>query len=305
MVKTQNTKTIKKNIKKKKRHPILKMLFILILIAAAVLAYFYFTPSFVVPQRVEETADLKDTVNILLIGADYNEIGKTEGRSDSIMLVSLNFKTEEIFIMSIPRDTYAEVEGHGKTKINHSFAYGGVELLLSSVENLLNIPIDYYAATNFAGFEQVIDAMGGIDIEVDKDMDYQTYYDHIQLEKGFQHLDGKQALQFVRYRQDALGDIKRVERQQLFMQAVIDKMTSWQGILSLPSVISAAFDIIDTDLAKSDIMRIALNVITWDLTDLQTETLPGDFAEINGLSYWQPDKEKLNALLREKIYQEE
>ena len=305
MVKTQNTKTIKKNIKKKKRHPILKMLFILILIAAAVLAYFYFTPSFVVPQRGEETADLKDTVNILLIGADYNEIGQTEGRSDSIMLVSLNFKTEEIFVMSIPRDTYAEVEGHGKTKINHAFAYGGMELLLSSVENLLNIPIDYYAATNFAGFEQVIDAMGGIDIEVDKDMDYQTYYDHIQLEKGFQHLDGKQALQFVRYRQDALGDIKRVERQQLFMQAVIDKMTSFSGMIALPSVISAAFDIIDTDLAKSDIMRIALNVITWDLTDLQTETLPGNFAEINGLSYWQPDKEKLDALLRGKIYREE
>jgi len=189
------------------------------------------------------------------------------------------------------------------TQINHAFAYGGVELLINSVENLLGIPIDYYAATNFAGFETVIDAMGGIDIEVDKDMDYETYYDHIRLEQGLQHLDGKQALQFVRYRQDKMGDLKRVERQQLFMQAVIKKMTSAQGILSLPAVASAAFDMVDTDLKKTDLISLAGNIVLWDLSEISMQTLPGEFTVMDELSYWKVDRAALDALLQEKFHE--
>lgn len=294
-------KTVNK-IKPRKRHIFLKVLLVLLLLAAGAFAYFNFSVKNITPEREEEYSELTGIINILLIGADYNEVGISEGRSDTIMLVSLDMEEKDIFVMSVPRDTYAQVEGHGKTKINHAFAYGGVELLTDSVENLLGIPIDYYAATNFAGFEAVIDAMGGIDIEVDKDMDHQTYYDHIKLEKGFQHLDGKQALQFVRYRQDKMGDLKRVERQQLFMQAVIEELTSVQGILSLPAVASAAFDMVDTDLKKADLIALAANVVLWDLSELKTQTLPGKFTVINNLSYWMVNEAELATLLQENIY---
>lgn len=294
-------KTVNK-IKPRKRHIFLKVLLVLLLLAAGALAYSNFSVRNITPEREEEYSELTGIINILLIGADYNEVGISEGRSDTIMLVTLDMEEQDIFVMSVPRDTYAQVEGHGKTKINHAFAYGGVKLLTDSVENLLGIPIDYYAATNFAGFEAVIDAMGGIDIEVDKDMDHQTYYDHIKLEKGFQHLDGKQALQFVRYRQDKMGDLKRVERQQLFMQAVIEKLTSAQGILSLPAVASAAFDMVDTDLKKADLIALAANVVLWDLSELKTQTLPGKFTVINNLSYWMVNEAELATLLQENIY---
>jgi len=290
-------------IKPRKRHIFLKILLVLLLLSAGALAYFHFSVKSITPERGEEYARFTGIINILLIGADYNEVGISEGRSDTIMLISLDMDDKDIFVMSIPRDTYAAVEGHGKTKINHAFAYGGVELLINSVENLLGIPIDYYAATNFAGFETVIDAMGGIDIEVDKDMDYETYYDHIRLEQGLQHLDGKQALQFVRYRQDKMGDLKRVERQQLFMQAVIKKMTSAQGILSLPAVASAAFDMVDTDLKKTDLISLAGNIVLWDLSEISMQTLPGEFTVMDELSYWKVDRAALDALLQEKFHE--
>lgn len=285
---------------KKKKHALLKLFLLLLLALLAVGLYLRLSVGSLISTDRERQGYAR-TVNIMLVGADYNEVGISEGRSDSIMLLSVNLEKKKLFLLSVPRDTYAKVEGYGRTKINHSYAYGGLKLLRDSVEKLLELPIDYYMEVNFAGFEQLIDAMGGIDIEVDKDMDFQTYYDHIQLKKGFQHLGGKKALQFVRYRHDKLGDIQRVQRQQLFMQAVMQKLTSFKGVMAWPDIVATAFEIVKTDLSKADILRIGLNVITWDLSELQTGTLPGNFADIEGLSYWRMDFVKWQALAKEKI----
>jgi LCP family protein required for cell wall assembly len=151
------------------------------------------------PPGVEEE-DSKQV--ILVLGGDYRK-GEV-GRTDTILLVFLDTKEKTVHILNIPRDTYVNIAGKGiKTKINHAFAYGGVDMAKETVENFLNIEIDHYVDTDFDGFVSLIDALGGVQVDVEKRMYYPA--ENIDLQKGLQTLDGEQALAYVRYRSDGLG----------------------------------------------------------------------------------------------------
>ncbi|MBQ5860328.1 MAG: LCP family protein, partial [Selenomonadales bacterium] len=163
-------------------------------------------------------------VNVLVLGVDIRE--GDIGRSDTIFVMSLNREKNVATMLSIPRDSYVPIPGRGWDKINHAYAYGKGKLTRRTVENLLNIEIDYLVEVDRKGVEKMIDAIGGVEIDVEKRMYYEDPWDDdgglvIDLEPGLQTLDGEEAVQYVRYR-DKEGDIGRARRQQKFLAAAMD-----------------------------------------------------------------------------------
>lgn len=224
----------------------------------------------------------KEQINILVMGTD--ERGKEQARSDTIILASVNTEKNEVHLLSIPRDTRASIPGHGKQKINHAHAYGGPELLSKTVEGLLGTKVDYYIETNFEGFERIIDSLGGITIDVEKRM--YTPSEGINLKPGLQKLNGHDALAYVRFRKDAMGDIGRVERQQKFIAAAYDQFFTVKNLVMAPTLINQALENVKTNMPTSEMLYVARFMKGLDRERLQTHTLPGYSQTIDGLSYW-------------------
>ncbi|WP_052339374.1 LCP family protein [Gorillibacterium massiliense] len=203
----------------------------------------------------------KERVNILLMGADSR--GAENGdipRSDTLMIVSVDPVTKKATLFSILRDTWVKIPGHGEDRINAAFAYGGSNLAVQTVSNFTGLEIQYYVYTDFLGFIALVDEIGGIDLDVEKDMNYEDAWDQhkfdIHLKKGYQHLDGEKALQYVRFRHDASSDFTRTERQRKFIMAVADKVKSTSNLLKLPKIISSVDPYIDTNLTVSNMIKL-------------------------------------------------
>lgn len=203
----------------------------------------------------------RERVNILLLGGDSRGLKKSElPRSDSIMVASIDPVTKQGRLFSILRDTYVKIPGEGDDRINSAITYGGPNLAMKTVSDLLGIPIQYYVYTDFEGFIALVDAIGGIDLDVEKDMKYtDSEDDHkydINLKKGYQHLDGKTALQYVRFRHDATSDFTRTERQRKFLQAVAQKMQTTSSLIKLPKILSGIDPYIETNLSVATMLKL-------------------------------------------------
>lgn len=201
-----------------------------------------------------------EPVNILLMGVDARGVKKGEvPRSDTMLVASLDPVKKKFYVFSILRDTYVDIPGFGKERINTAITHGP-EVAMQTVSDLLGIPVQYYVYTDFQGFIALVDAVGGVDYEVEKDMVYKTIADgpeyDIDLKKGFQHLDGSMALQYVRFRHDATSDFTRTERQRSFLKAVADKVISTTSIIKLPSILSQVTPFIDTNLDMNDMWKL-------------------------------------------------
>ncbi|MCM3134232.1 LCP family protein [Paenibacillus polysaccharolyticus] len=212
------------------------------------------TPKVVIPKW-----DGKERVNILLIGGDSR--GDDAGRSDSVMVASIDPVSKKAHLFSVLRDTYVAIPGHGKSRLNAAFSYGGAELTKQTVSDLLGIPIQHYVYTDFTGFMALVDALDGIDIDVEKDMYYTSKADKhmydIDLKKGLQHMDGKTALQYVRFRHDATSDFTRTERQRIFMTELAKKMQSTTSLFKIPEMLEAIAPYIKTDLSPTQMLKLA------------------------------------------------
>ncbi|MDO7908239.1 LCP family protein [Paenibacillus sp. JX-17] len=202
-----------------------------------------------------------EVVNVLLMGVDAR--GFSEGeipRSDSMMVVSLDPVKKKIHLFSILRDTYTDIPGHNKDRINTAITHGP-NTAMKAVGDLLGLNIQYYVYTDFQGFIKLVDSVGGVDFYVEKDMKYLSNADNheydINLKEGMQHLDGTTALQYVRFRHDALSDFSRTERQRDFLKAVGDKLQSTTSIAKLPTILEAVSPYIDTNLDVSDMWKLA------------------------------------------------
>lgn len=296
-------KRSRKKDQSSKKRGCLRPLIIIAAVAVLLIVGFLWlkNPAGLVPDRAAAVAAgqtaSEDKLYVLLVGSDENEGIIGSGRADTIIVASIDIKTKELFFLSIPRDSYVPIEGHGNDKINHAYAYGGIELLQQTVENLLNIPIDYYALIDFAGFEDVVDALGGVEIEVDKRMYYQTYDGLIDIEAGVQRLDGEKALQYVRFRADSLGDITRVSRQQTLMKAIVHEFVENNGYWKLPQLLPAINRAVETNLSTLNMVRLAFLAKDLDLDALESATLEGDFMLLNEISYWQVDEAALQDLV--------
>ncbi|SFM12069.1 transcriptional attenuator, LytR family [Paenibacillus sp. 1_12] len=200
-------------------------------------------------------------VNVLLLGGDSRGMKQNEvPRSDSLIVASIDPITKKAHLFSIMRDTYVKIPGYGEDRINAAYAYGGANLTMKTVSDLLGIPIQYYVYTDFKGFIALVDAIDGIDIDVEKDMKYSDSEDgheyDINLKKGMQHLNGKMALQYVRFRHDALSDFARTERQRNFVQIVLKKMQATSSLFKIPRILSSIDPYIQTNLSTTDMIKL-------------------------------------------------
>lgn len=202
-----------------------------------------------------------EPVNILLMGVDAR--GFEEGeipRSDSMLVASIDPVKKKMYLFSILRDTYTEIPGHGSNRINTAVTHGP-RTAMKAVSDLLGIPVQYYVYTDFQGFIKLVDAVGGVDFYVEKDMKYSSKADKneydIDLKKGMQHLDGNKALQYVRFRYDKMGDFTRTERQRELLKAVAKKMQSTTSIMKLPEILNSVSPYIDTNMEVEDMWKLA------------------------------------------------
>lgn len=234
-----------------------------------------------------------ERINILVFGVDsLNNEKSNNSRSDSIMLVTIDPNKENPSIISIPRDTRVEIPGRKNfDKINHAHAYGGPELLVKTVEKLLDLDINYYVRINYNVVIDVVDALGGIEIDVPIDMRYRDPYAtpplNINIKKGLQVLDGEQSVHFMRFRKGYVNqDLGRIEAQQQFVKALIDKVLSPSTILKIPQLIDIAYSNIDTNMTKTNMVSLAVKGSTMDTQNLNKITLEGTPKTINGISYY-------------------
>ena len=269
--------------------------------------YFYtYKPSQTsVPSTVLDTKDtIDDRVNILLLGVDepdHEVPGATARRSDTVIVASISPKDGTMNLLSIPRDTRVVIPGRkGYDKITHAYAYGGASLAAQTVESFLGIPISYYTAVDWQGFIKVIDILGGVNLYVEQNMQYEDPYANltIELAKGYQHLDGEKAGQYVRFRHDELGDIGRVQRQQKFLKALSEELLQASTILKAPSIISTLNQYVTTDMTMFTMLKMVNTVKDMQSSSFKAEMLPGDFADIDGMSYWVPDQKETRRLVQ-------
>jgi LCP family protein required for cell wall assembly len=181
-------------------------------------------------------------VNILVLGSDRRKhlVGDT-GRSDTIMLLRIDPATKSISMLSIPRDLRVEIPGFGTDRINAAYSDGGPALSVATFKALTGLPVNHFIDVNFTGFTDMVDYLGGVYIDVDRQYYNNTAvtgYSSISINAGYQRLNGADALSFVRYRHDQLGDWGRMQRQQLFLRELKRQALRWQNVLKLPQLIS-------------------------------------------------------------------
>ncbi|EMF0618185.1 LCP family protein, partial [Enterococcus hirae] len=179
----------------------------------------------------------KKPFSVLLLGIDSGDFGRADkGRSDTIVVMTVNPQKKTTTLMSIPRDTYTEIIGKGENdKLNHAYAYGGASMTIASVQNLLDIPINYYAEINLKGLQELVDIVGGVDVNNTFTFDYKG----TRFPIGRQHLDGKKALEYSRMRyDDPKGDYGRQKRQQQVIIGILDKLKSIRTLTNYKNILS-------------------------------------------------------------------
>lgn len=239
----------------------------------------------------------KSNVYILLAGTDQRE--DEASRSDTIIYAAVRPVDRKVEMVSIPRDTLVNIPEVGEGKVNSALAYGGMDLLAETVSDLVNNPVDHTVLVNFQSFAKIIDAMGGIKINVPEKMYLPE--EGIDLEAGEQKLNGEDALAFVRWRGDGLGDIGRMERQSEFMQAVMDKMRHlppWRWATTLWAVSHE----IDTDLSTLDLLSLAWRFIGMDKGALEYQAFELNPTYIDGVSYVLLDDGNVDEVLQTMKY---
>ena len=237
-------------------------------------------------------------IHVMILGVDERK--DDVGRSDTLMVATVDPEKGTASLLSIPRDTRVAIEGNGYDKINAAYAYGGYALTKKTLEQLLDVPMDYYILIDVHAFERIIDALDGIDIDVEKRMYYEDPWDDdgglvIDIYPGMQHMTGETAIHYVRYR-DTEGDIGRIRRQQRFMSAVLTKVTSPEIFAKLPEIIDEVMKSVKTDLGASDMLRFLQLMKKVQEQGLSAEMAPGNPAWYKGVSYWIPDIVELRRL---------
>ena len=234
-----------------------------------------------------------DPINILIIGCDERE-GEIQARSDVIIVATLRPEDKKVAMFSIPRDTYVPIKGHGQDKLNHAMAFGGVNLVKDTVERFLDMDIDYTVKINFDGFINVVDALGGVTVNVEQRM-YKPL-ESIDLYPGEQTLMGKDALAFVRWRGDGTGDYGRIGRQQEFMNALVEKLKTMSLGQAL-DLVGAVMDSVSTDMSVKDMATYGYKFLGISSGDLQTYSFVGDPIMIDGVSYVKPNEKAIKRIV--------
>lgn len=257
------------------------------------------------PQKhsLEQKIEKNRPVNILFMGIDARA-SEVNSRSDTMILASINKKTKQVALVWIPRDTRIQVSGH-YAKINSVNYILGPEEACKVAGDLLDTDVKYYAVTNFTGFAKIIDILGGVDIDVEMNMYHADPNPalNINLAKGLQHLNGQDALRYVRFRGGPTADIGRTGRQQNFIKAMVKEMIKSKNIFKLPKLIPEIADNVHTNIPLKDILYMADLARDFDFTGIVTQTLPGfSFTDPQtGASYWEADREISHGIIEDLL----
>ncbi len=247
-----------------------------------------------------KTIERDDPFYALMIGVDSRQDGE-RARADTIIVARIDPKQQSAVLISIPRDTYVEIPGHGKKKINAATAYGGASLAIETVRDFTGLPISHYIEIDFAGFKEVVDAVGGVTVSVPSrvnDLEAASYVRSAAvIEAGEQHLDGEKALTFVRTRDFPTGDLQRIENQQVFLRALLNEFFKAQNALRIPSMANAVAQQVTTDMSVGELVGLANQMRGMQGSAFQTVTMPGAPKRIGNGSYIVADEEAFAAIL--------
>ena len=236
----------------------------------------------------KEKLKVKNELLFLMMGVDAKDVTKSKGtRTDTMMLIKANFDTGEVSLLSLPRDTRVLVKGK-EDKLNHAHAYGGSDLTMRTVRDFTGLDLDYYVKVDYRAVKGIVEAIGGVDIDVQSNMKYSDPYAdpplNINIGKGFQTLDGEKAHDYLRYR-SADGDLGRITRQQDFVKELMKQTLRPKNITKLPKLIETYYDYVETNIPLSVMLKGALSANKMDVENLNTNTITGDPKRIGGVDF--------------------
>lgn len=248
-------------------------------------------------KREEKVTPIEDNVTVLFIGIDDSETrgqGEDHSRSDSLILATLNAKTKTVKTLSIPRDSYVYIPSVGyEDKINHAHAFSGTLGTIETIENFLDIPIDYYVKLNFDAFIEIVDALGGVEVEVPYDLVELDEYDNfvINLKAGYQKLNGSEALALARTRKQD-SDIERGKRQQQILKAIAAEASKPSSLLKYDEVIEAVGNNMKTNMTFSE-MKSFLAYLSKGTPSIDSLYLDGEDDWSTGIYYYKLDEQSV------------
>lgn len=252
-----------------------------------------------------------ERITVLVIGTDTRP--EDPGRTDTMILVTADTGTGELHLLSIPRDTWVYIDNHGWDKVNAAYAVAPEDsrpqATMQVISDLLQVPIDHYVVVHMAGFQTVVDLLGGIDIYVEKDMYYVDPKDTpplvIDLKEGQQRLNGEDALKYVRFRSDDQGDWGRMERQQKFLKALAREAMQVRNLSQAGALAAAVVAAVDTDMTPGDLVRLGLSARKFNLDDV-TNTIIGGFDRwIGGIYFLEPSLADARTLAHRQVFGKE
>ena len=247
---------------------------------------------------IEQTVD--NELLFLVLGLDSDDFsGATteQNRTDTMILAKVNFEKGTVDLLSIPRDSRVLVNGR-YDKINHAHHYGGLKLAMKTTRDFLGLDIDYYVRVNFFSVKDIVDALGGVEVDVPVRVDIAE--DNVHLNPGLQVLNGKQALQFARFRAGyPEGDLGRVKSQQILVKALIKELTKPKNIAKVPQLLDVIKKTVNTNIPFSKIAKLALKAKNLSTDRFNAKIVPGEAQMIDNISYYIPDRIALNKILKE------
>lgn len=229
---------------------------------------------------------------MLVVGLD-----KSERLTDTIIVATFNVHDKTVAVLNVPRDTLSSYNGGSIHKINSAYGSGGIERTIAEVQNVIGFEIDRHVIVTYDAFKELIDEIGGIDIYVPQDMYKNTGDMIINLKEGQQTLDGEHALMYMRYRGYANADLARIQAQQSFYQAVIEKIARPATLLKLPGLASVVMDNVETNLSVGEMIWIGVNYVSMDTDTIVYNTLPNTPRYINKISYVIPNEKQILELV--------
>jgi LCP family protein required for cell wall assembly len=280
-----NTRMYEKRKKKVRKRRLFKLLLIVGLLLLGVFGYsgyqYYQGLKEAGASNFDDNKDIEfngqedelGRINVLLLGIDTR--GEEKSRTDTIMIAQYDPDKDEAKLVSLMRDIYVEIPGYDNYKINTAYFLGGPELLRKTIKHNFDIDVQYYALVDFKGFEKTVDALAsdGVEIDVEKEMSEKI---DVVLEPGLQKLNGKELLDYARFRHDGEGDFGRVRRQQQVISAIKDELMSINGVTKLPRMLGTVQPYIETNISGADRLAIAKDFILNPIDDIETLRIPLD-----------------------------
>ena len=246
---------------------------------------------------------IDNEIVFLMMGVDAKDVKKSKGtRTDTLMLFKVNFDSGNIDILSLPRDTRVLVKGK-EDKLNHAHAYGGSSLTIRTVEDFLGIDLNYYVKVDYNAVKSIVDAIGGIEIDVPQRMRHSDPTADpplkINLNPGLQTLDGQEAHDFLRFRSYPDGDLGRIKAQQYFMKELVKQTLQLKNIVKLPGLVETYFDYVETNIPMKTVLKGIGAAKNMDSEKMTTTTITGTNKRIGGLDYLIYDVEAKEAIVQE------